>query len=79
MKTSEVNASLIGKRVEGIAFGEIVTGIVTAVEITDCSAIVSFDYDTPQNWGGDLYHRGQNWARLHDEFGSLQYMRVINI
>lgn len=77
MKTTEVNQSLIGKRVEGIAFGEMVKGIVTAIEVNECSAIVYFDYDEPQNWGGDLYRRGDNWARLFDEFGSLHYMRVI--
>lgn len=77
MKTSEVNESLIGKRVEGIAFGEKVTGTVTGVEVTDCAAIVYFQYDRPIQWGDDFYTKGDNWARLHDEFGSLHHMNLI--
>lgn len=77
MKTSEVNESLIGKRVKGIALGLMVTGTITAVEVNDCSAVVYFDYDKPVQWGDDFYTHGDNWARLHDEFGSLHYMELI--
>ena len=77
MKTTEVNESLVGNRCKGIAFGEMVTGTITSVEVDDCAATVYFTYDTPQNWGGELYTAGSNWARLKDEFGSLHHLELI--
>lgn len=77
MKTTEVNESLVGKRCKGIAFGEMVTGTITSVEVDDCAATVYFTYDTPQNWGGEEYTAGSNWARLKDEFGSLSHLELI--
>ena len=74
MKTSEVNNSLIGRRVKGISFGEMVTGTVTKIEDGECTVCVYFDLDTPQNWGGELFHHAQAWARKADEFGSLHHM-----
>lgn len=78
MKTSEVNESLVGRRCDGIAFGIMVTGTITAVEVNDFSAVVFFNYDRPVNWGGYDYTKGDNWARTHDEFGSLCHMRLID-
>lgn len=78
MRTSEVNESLIGKRVEGISFGAMVTGTVTGIEITECSATVFFAFDKAQRWGDDVWTKGSNWARLSDEFGSLSHMRVLD-
>ena len=75
MKTTEVNNSIIGRKCQGIVFGELVHGTITAIEETECSVMVYFDHK-PVNWGGDFYTHSSNWARKHDEFGSLQYLSL---
>ncbi len=74
MKTTEVNASLVGRKCLGMAFGELVKGTITNVEETEYSKTVYFILDTPINWGGDIYTKSSNWARKADEFGSLHHL-----
>lgn len=77
MKSNEVNSSLIGRRVKGMSFGEMVTGTIFEVEDTKYSVCIHFKLDTPQYWGGYKYCNGQAWARRADEFGSLHHMELI--
>lgn len=77
MRTNEVNASLIGRRVKGISFGEMVTGTVFEIENNKHAVCVHFKLDTPQYWGDYKYCNAQAWARKADEFGSLHYMTLL--
>lgn len=74
MKTTEVNANLVGRKCIGMAFGELVKGTITNVSETECAVYVFFDLDKPIRWGGDIYTKFDNWARKADEFGSLQHL-----
>lgn len=78
MKTTEVNASIVGRKCLGMAFGELVKGTITEVEENEHVKTVYFVLDEPINWGGDIYTKQSNWARKTDEFGSLKYMELID-
>ncbi len=78
MKTSEVNETIVGRRCIGIAFGDLVSGVITAVEKNEYVATVYFRFDEPVNWGCDIYTEFSNWARLSDEFGSLYNMKLVD-
>ncbi len=78
MKTTEVNESIIGKRCKCIFTGMMVTGVIEAINITQYTAEVKVRFDTPHQWGNDLYEYDWSFARLHDEFGSLQYLEIID-
>ncbi|MDR1584355.1 MAG: hypothetical protein LBS55_14080 [Prevotellaceae bacterium] len=78
MKTKEVNDSIIGKRCKCIFTGLMVSGTIEAVNITKYSAEVKIRFDEPHNWSGELYEYDWAHARLHDEFGSLQYLEIID-
>ena len=75
MKTTEVSKSVVGRKCVGIVFGELVQGVITGIEETECSVVVCFDHE-PISWGGDIYTHSSNWARKQDEFGSLRYMTL---
>ena len=77
MKSNEVNSSLIGRRVKAMSLGEMVTGTITKIDNVGSSVCVFFKFDTPQNWGGQIYREGSAWARKADEFGSLHHMELI--
>ena len=77
MKSNEVNKSLIGRRVKGMCFGEMVAGTIYSIETNDHAVYVFFHLDVPLCWGGNWYHFGQAWARKADEFGSLHHMELI--
>jgi hypothetical protein len=78
MKTDEVNDSIIGKRCKSIFTGLMVTGIIEAINITRHTAEVKVRFDEPHRWGKETY--GYDWssARLHDGFGSLEYLEIID-
>jgi hypothetical protein len=78
MKTSEVNESIIGKRCKCIFTGLMVTGTIENVKINKSTADVKVRFDEPQNWGGDWYKFDWSFARLHDEFGSLKHLEIID-
>ena len=75
MKTTEITSGMVGHKCLGIVFGELIQGIITAIEETECCVTVYFDHK-PVNWGGDIYTHSSNWARKYDEFGSLKYLRL---
>ena len=84
MKTSEVNESLIGKRVIGICTAMQVTGTIIGIvrrsSLTSneiCSVGVKIKLDEPVRWGEDLYTEYESTARVSDDWGNLQHTKVI--
>lgn len=78
MKTSEVNDSIIGKRCKCIFTGLMVTGVIESINVNKYSAEVMVCFDEPHTWGNETYEYDWAHARLHDEFGSLQYLEIID-
>ena len=78
MKTTEVNDSIIGKRCKSIFTGLMVTGTIEEINITEHAAEVKVRFDEPHQWGNDMFEYDWSHARLHDEFGSLQHLEVID-
>ena len=77
MTTSDINNSLIGKRVKGIFTAMEVTGTIIGLVDDKYSAGVEIELDRPVNWGGDLYNKYQSTARKYDQFGNLKYTELI--
>lgn len=77
MKTTEVNKELIGKRCECICLGSMVTGVIEDVTVTKYTAEVKVRYDKPQCWGGQLFYTDCVIGNKADEFGPLQYLRIL--
>ena len=77
MKTTEINQSIVGKRCECMFTGIMVKGTIT--EIKDCkySVNVKVVFDSPQQWGDDMYEYDWTWGRKSDEFGPLKYLKLI--
>lgn len=78
MKTTEVNESIIGKRCKSIFTGLMVTGTIEAINITKYTAEVKVHFDEPHRWGDELFENNWAHARLHDEFGSLHHLEIID-
>jgi len=78
MKTAEVNTNLIGKRCKCIFTGLMVAGTIEETKLTKFSAHVLVRFDEPHNWGGEIYEFDWSFARLSDDFGSLQYLEIID-
>ena len=78
MKSTEVNSSIIGKRCKSIFTGMMVTGTIEDINITKHTAEVKVRYDEPHQWGNDDYTTGWSFARLHDGFGSLRHLEIID-
>lgn len=78
MKTNEVNDSIIGKRCKCIFTGLMVTGTIKAINITKYTAEVEVRFDEPHTWGNEIYEYDWAHARLHDEFGSLHHLEIID-
>ncbi len=78
MKTTEVNDNIIGKRCKCIFTGLMVTGTIEDIKITQYTAEVKVRFDESHNWGGELYNSDWAHARLHDEFGSLHHLEIID-
>ena len=78
MKTTEVNESIIGKRCKSIFTGLMVTGTIEETNITQYTAEVKVRFDEPHQWGNDTYECDWSHARLHDEFGSLHHLEIID-
>ncbi len=78
MKTTEVNDSLIGKRCKCIFTGLMVTGVIEETTIMEHIAEVKVRFDEPHQWGNELYEYDFAHARLHDEFGSLHHLEIID-
>lgn len=78
MKTTEVNESIIGKRCKCIFTGLMVTGTMEEIKIGKHTAEVKVRYDEPHQWGNLEYEYGWEFGRLHDEFGSLRHLEIID-
>lgn len=78
MKSTEVNDSIIGKRCKCIFTGLMVTGVIENINRAQYTAEVKVRFDEPHNWGGELYESDWSFARLHDEFGSLHHLEIID-
>lgn len=78
MKTNEVNEDIIGKRCKCIFTGLMVTGTIEAINITKHIAEVKVRFDEPHRWGNDTFEYDWAHARLHDEFGSLHHLEIID-
>ena len=78
MKTTEVNDSIIGKRCKSIFTGLMVTGTIEEIKITEYTAEVKVSYDKKHRWGNDVYKEGWSFARLHDDFWTLQHLEIID-
>ena len=78
MKTTEVNDSIIGKRCKCIFTGLMVTGVIEEIKVSEHTADVKVCFDEPHNWGGEWYECDWSFARLHDEFGSLRHLEIID-
>lgn len=86
MKTSEVNESLIGKRVSCVFTGMQTTGTITGI-VHDydkwssnrplCSKGVRIKLDYPIQWGDDEYDEIETTSRVSDEYGSLSNTHLI--
>ena len=78
MKATEVNSDIIGKRCKCIFTGMMVTGTIEDINITKHTAEVKVRYDETHQWGNDEYKLGWSFARLHDDFGSLHHLEIID-
>ena len=78
MKTTEVNESIIGKRCKSIFTGLMVTGVIEEINITKYTAEVKVRFDEPHQWGNEQFRDNWAHARLHDEFGSLRHLEIID-
>lgn len=78
MKTTEVNESIIGKRCKCIFTGLMVTGVIEEINITKHTAEVKVRFDEPHQWGNEQFRYDWAHARLHDEFGSLHHLEIID-
>lgn len=77
MKTTEVNSSLIGKRVKGIFTALEVTGSITAIYEDEYSKGVEIKLDKPVVWGDYTYYKYTSTARKYDDWGNLKYTELI--
>lgn len=78
MKANDVNEELIGKRCKCVFSGLMVTGTIEDIKIDENTAEVFVRYDKPHQWRNGIYQTGWSFARLHDDFGSLRHLEVID-
>ena len=76
MKTSEVNTSLIGKKVEIMVTGLMVKGIVTAIYECNHAKGIIVNHE-PVNWGNEIYTTSTSLSRKSDDWGNLEYAKLI--
>lgn len=50
-----------------------VKGTITEIEECKYSVNVKVVFDSPQQWGDDMYEHDWTWGRKSDEFGPLKY------
>jgi len=78
MKSTEVNSEIIGKRCKCIFTGLMVTGTIEDIKTEEYTVEVKVRYDEPHQWGNQMYEYGWAFARLHDDFGSLRHLEIID-
>jgi hypothetical protein len=55
-----------------------VTGVIEEACIYEHTAEVKVRFDESHQWGNELYEYDWAHARLHDEFGSLHHLEIID-
>ena len=75
MKTTEINQSIIGKRCECMFTGIMVKGTITEIEECKYSVNVKVVFDSPQQWGDDIYEHDWTWGRK-SEISQVNRMKV---
>ena len=85
MKVSEINESIIGRKVSCIENGARVTGTITAISEDKYSVYVHVKFDEPLHcWSGDYNIEEwweteyKSWARKFDGWGNLQHMYFVD-
>ena len=86
MKTGEVSAALMGRKVQGICQGSEVTGAIVAIIEDKYEVGVRVKLDTPmQCWSGDysteswIQEQYESTARKSDGWGNLQLTNLISV
>ena len=74
MKTTEVNNKIIGRRCKCIFTGLLVTGVIEDTTEDKYTVSVKVRFDTPHQWGDELYSYDWSFGRKADGFGSLKYL-----
>lgn len=77
MTTSEINNSLIGKKVKGIFTALPVTGTIISTFEDKYMAGVEIELDVPVIWGDHTYKTYTSASRKIDEFGNLELTELI--
>lgn len=78
MKASKVNSEMIGKRCKCIFTGLMVAGTIEEIKTEEYTVEVKVRYDEPHQWGNQMYENGWSFARIHDDFGSLRHLEIID-
>jgi hypothetical protein len=78
MEISNINNSMIGKKVNGIFTGMNVTGTIVSIVDEQYSVGVRIKLDKPVQWGDDLYTEYESTGRRCDGWGNIQYTEIIN-
>nr|WP_129733558.1 hypothetical protein [Parabacteroides goldsteinii] len=78
MKTTEVTKEIIGKRCKCIFTSMMVTGTIEDIKTDKYAVNVKVRFDEPHQWGNEQYKSDWAFARLHDEFGSLHHLEIID-
>lgn len=78
MKTTEVTKEIIGKRCKCIFTSMMVTGTIEDIKTDKYAVNVKVRFDEPHQWGNEQYKSDWAFARLHDEFGSLRHLAIID-
>lgn len=77
MKASEVNPSIIGRKVKGVFTATSVTGTITEVSEDEYTVSVKIALDKPVQWGDDVYTEYWSSARKSDDWGNLQHTELL--
>ncbi len=77
MKASEVNQSIIGRKVKGIFTALEVTGVIDEVKETEYTVEVHILLDKPVQWGDDEYTSYWSTARKSDGWGNLEHTALL--
>ncbi|RHO65576.1 MULTISPECIES: DUF6956 domain-containing protein [Bacteroidales] len=77
MKTTEVNKKIIGRRCKCIFTGLLVTGVIEDTTEDKYMVSVKVRFDTPHQWGDELYSYDWSFGRKADDFGSLKYLELL--
>lgn len=78
MKANEVNSEMIGKRCKCTCSGLMVTGVIEEIKTEEPTVEVRVRYDEPHIWGNHSYETEWKFARVHDDFGSLRHLEIID-